>query len=60
VLYGEGTSTGLLSSVAMSASLHSVVTALLGARLLGERLRGTQRTGVPPATFAVAAIASVH
>ncbi len=52
-LYTEGTRTGLLSIVAMSASLHSFVTALLAAWLLRERLQTVQRTGVALATFAV-------
>lgn len=57
-LYSQGTRSGLLGIVAMSAGLHSVVTALLAAWLLRERLGRAQRTGVALATFAVVAMAS--
>jgi drug/metabolite transporter (DMT)-like permease len=57
-LYTQGTRTGLLSIVAMSASLHSIVTALLAAWLLRERLQRVQRVGVVLATLAVLAMAS--
>jgi drug/metabolite transporter (DMT)-like permease len=57
-LYTQGTRTGLLGIVAMSASLHSIVTALLAAWLLRERLQRVQRTGVALATLAVLAMAS--
>ena len=50
----------LLSIVAMSASLHSVVTAVLAAWLLRERLSAVQRTGIVLATVGVVAMASGH
>ena len=59
-LYTQGTRTGVLSIVAMSASLHSIVTALLAAWLLRERLQRVQRVGVALATLSVLAMASGH
>jgi drug/metabolite transporter (DMT)-like permease len=57
-LYTQGTRTGVLGIVAMSASLHAIITALLAAWLLHERLRRVQRVGVALATLAVLAMAS--
>ena len=46
VLYNTSTTIGELSTVAVASSLYPVTTVLLAAALLGERVRGVQRTGV--------------
>jgi len=51
-----GVETGLLTVVAVLASLYPVGTVLLARGLLGERLAGTQATGV---TFALAGVALI-
>jgi drug/metabolite transporter (DMT)-like permease len=45
---------GLVSVVAVLASLYPVVTVLLARQLLGERLRGVQRAGTVTALGGVA------
>ena len=45
-LYNYSSTIGELSTVAVASSLYPVVTVLLAAALLGERVRGIQRVGV--------------
>jgi drug/metabolite transporter (DMT)-like permease len=45
-LYNASTTIGELSTVAVAGSLYPVMTVLLAAGLLGERVRGVQRAGV--------------
>jgi drug/metabolite transporter (DMT)-like permease len=58
VLYNTSTTLGELSTVAVASSLYPVTTVLLAAALLGERVRGVQRTGVVIALFGVVLIAA--
>jgi drug/metabolite transporter (DMT)-like permease len=58
VLYNVSTTLGDLSTVAVASSLYPVTTVLLAASLLGERVRGIQRTGVVIALCAVVMIAA--
>lgn len=44
-LYASATGDGGLAIVSVLGSLYPVVTVLLAYRVLGERLRGTQRVG---------------
>ncbi|MGI8731314.1 MAG: EamA family transporter [Solirubrobacteraceae bacterium] len=46
LLFNVATTIGELSTVAVASSLYPVSTVLLAALVLGERVRGTQRTGV--------------
>ena len=57
VLYNTATTIGELSTVAVASSLYPVTTVLLAAALLGERVRGVQRTGVVIALCGVVLIA---
>jgi len=57
VLYNTSTTIGELSTVAVASSLYPVTTVLLAAALLGERVRGVQRTGVIIALCGVVLIA---
>ena len=57
VLYNTATTIGELSTVSVAASLYPVTTVLLAAALLGERVRGVQRTGVVIALCGVVLIA---
>ena len=58
VFYNASTTIGELSTVAVASSLYPVTTVLLAAALLGERVRGVQRTGVVVALFGVVLIAA--
>ena len=58
VLYNYATTIGELSTVAVASSLYPVITVLLAAALLGERVRGVQRTGVVVALCGVVLIAA--
>jgi drug/metabolite transporter (DMT)-like permease len=58
VLYNTSTTIGELSTVAVASSLYPVTTVLLAASVLGERVRGVQRTGVLVALCGVALIAA--
>lgn len=57
-LFNLASTLGELSSVAVASSLYPVVTVLLAAGLLGERVRGVQRTGVVMALAGVLLIAA--
>ncbi len=56
--FNHATTIGELSSVAVASSLYPVVTVLLAALLLGERVRGTQRAGVVVALAGVVLISA--
>ena len=58
VLYNTSTTIGELSTVAVASSLYPVTTVLLAAAVLGERVRGVQRTGVVIALCGVVLIAA--
>ena len=58
VLYNQSSTIGELSTVAVASSLYPVTTVLLAAALLGERVRGLQRTGVVIALCGVVLIAA--
>ncbi len=58
VLYNTSTTIGELSTVAVASSLYPVTTVLLAAAVLGERVRGVQRTGVVVALCGVVLIAA--
>ncbi|MDP2712602.1 MAG: DMT family transporter [Solirubrobacteraceae bacterium] len=55
--YNQASTMGELSSVAVASSLYPVVTVMLAALLLGERVRGPQRIGVAVALAGVVLIA---
>jgi drug/metabolite transporter (DMT)-like permease len=57
-LYNYSSTIGELSTVAVASSLYPVVTVLLAAALLGERVRGIQRVGVVVALCGVVMIAA--
>lgn len=57
-LFNLASTLGELSTVAVASSLYPVVTVLLAALLLGERVRGIQRTGVVMALVGVLLIAA--
>jgi len=57
-LYNTSSTLGELSTVAVASSLYPVTTVLLAAALLGERVRGVQRTGVAIALCGVVLIAA--
>ncbi len=57
-LYNTASTLGELSTVAVASSLYPVTTVLLAAALLGERVRGVQRTGVIVALCGVVLIAA--
>jgi drug/metabolite transporter (DMT)-like permease len=56
-LYNQATTMGELSVVAVASSLYPVMTVLLAAAVLGERVRGVQRLGVAVAVLGVLMIA---
>lgn len=56
--YNHASTLGELSSVAVSASLYPVITVMLAALLLGERVQGVQRAGVIVALTGVVLIAA--
>ena len=56
--YNHATTLGELSTVAVASSLYPVVTVMLAALVLGERVRGVQRAGVVVALAGVVMIAS--
>ncbi len=56
--YNHASTIGELSSVAVASSLYPVVTVLLAAVLLGERVQGVQRAGVVVALAGVVMIAA--
>ncbi len=56
--YNTASTIGALSIVAVASSLYPVVTVLLAAALLGERVRGIQRIGVVVALCGVILIAA--
>ena len=56
--YNHASTIGELSSVAVASSLYPVVTVMLAALLLGERVRGVQRAGVVVALAGVVMIAA--
>ena len=56
-LYAHATTLGELSTVAVAGSLYPVVTVLMAAALLGERVRGIQRAGILGAIAGVLLIA---
>jgi drug/metabolite transporter (DMT)-like permease len=58
VLYNTSTTIGELSTVAVASSLYPVTTVLLASAVLGERVRGVQRTGVVIALCGVVLIAA--
>ena len=57
-LYNHASTIGELSSVAVASSLYPVVTVMLAAILLGERVKGVQRAGVVVALAGVVMIAA--
>jgi len=57
-LYNHASTIGELSSVAVASSLYPVVTVMLAAILLGERVKGVQRAGVVVALTGVVMIAA--
>jgi drug/metabolite transporter (DMT)-like permease len=57
-LYNYASTIGELSSVAVASSLYPVMTVMLAAGLLGERIQGVQRAGVVVALLGVVAIAA--
>jgi len=57
-LYNHASTIGELSSVAVASSLYPVVTVILAAILLGERVQGVQRVGVVVALAGVVMIAA--
>ncbi|MDQ3722105.1 MAG: DMT family transporter [Actinomycetota bacterium] len=57
-LYNQASTIGELSSVAVASSLYPVVTVMLAALLLGERVQGVQRAGVAVALAGVVMIAA--
>ncbi len=57
-LFNQASTMGELSSVAVASSLYPVVTVMLAALLLGERVRGVQRVGVFVALTGVVLIAA--
>jgi drug/metabolite transporter (DMT)-like permease len=56
--YNHASTLGELSSVAVASSLYPVVTVMLAAVLLGERVQGIQRVGVVVALTGVVMIAA--
>jgi drug/metabolite transporter (DMT)-like permease len=56
--YNHATTIGELSTVAVASSLYPVMTVLLAALVLGERVRGVQRVGVLVALGGVMMIAA--
>ncbi len=58
IAYGAATTQGLLSVVAVLATLAPVVTVALAVLLLGERLTGRQRVGVAVALGGVVLLAA--
>lgn len=56
--YNHASTIGELSSVAVASSLYPVVTVMLAALLLGERVQGAQRAGVLVALAGVVMIAA--
>ncbi|MBW3607826.1 MAG: DMT family transporter [Actinobacteria bacterium] len=56
--YNHASTIGELSSVSVASSLYPVVTVMLAALLLGERVRGVQRAGVVVALGGVLMIAA--
>jgi len=56
-LYAQATTRGDLSTVSVAGSLYPVITVMLAAALLGERVRGIQRAGVAGAVVGVLLIA---
>jgi drug/metabolite transporter (DMT)-like permease len=56
--YNQASTIGELSSVAVASSLYPVVTVMLAALLLGERVQGVQRVGVVVALTGVVMIAA--
>jgi drug/metabolite transporter (DMT)-like permease len=56
--YNHASTIGDLSSVAVASSLYPVVTVMLAALLLGERVQGIQRAGVVVALAGVVMIAA--
>lgn len=56
--YNHASTIGELSSVAVASSLYPVVTVILAALLLGERVQGVQRAGVVVALIGVLMIAA--
>jgi len=56
--YNHASTIGELSSVAVASSLYPVVTVMLAALLLGERIQGVQRIGVVVALTGVVMIAA--
>jgi drug/metabolite transporter (DMT)-like permease len=57
-LFNHASTMGDLSSVAVASSLYPVVTVMLAALLLGERVQGVQRVGVVVALTGVVLIAA--
>jgi drug/metabolite transporter (DMT)-like permease len=57
-LFNQASTMGELSSVAVASSLYPVVTVMLAALLLGERVQGVQRVGVFVALTGVVLIAA--
>lgn len=57
-LYNIATTIGELSTVAVASSLYPVITVMLAAIVLGERVRGAQRAGVVVALCGVVLIAA--
>ncbi len=57
-LFNQASTMGALSSVAVASSLYPVVTVMLAALLLGERVQGVQRVGVFVALTGVVLIAA--
>ena len=57
-LFNVASTIGELSSVAVASSLYPVVTVMLAALLLGERVQGVQRVGVFVALTGVVLIAA--
>ncbi len=56
LLYNASTTLGELSTVAVASSLYPVTTVVLAAALLGERVRGAQRSGIVVTLLGVALI----
>jgi drug/metabolite transporter (DMT)-like permease len=58
LLYAVGTQRGLVSLVAVLASLYPVATVVLARTVLGERVTGAQGAGIALALGGVALIAA--
>ena len=58
VFYAFGSTEGLISVVAVLASLYPVITVILARFVLHERVRASQRAGIAAALIGVALISA--